>query len=134
AGVAVGGLDGDGGPEIVTTIGANVGGTFSAVIVPVELAATHIGVASASPWALYQGSTRDVVLTGTGFKDGDAADFGPGIAVNQTTATSPTSLTVNVTVSPIATVGFRNVTVTHSDGGHGKAWSAVTVIPNGAAT
>jgi hypothetical protein len=62
-----------------------------------------------------QGFTGTVTVTGdfTDFATGvTTANFGAGITVNSVTASSATSLKVNITVQPTATLGYRNVSVT----------------------
>ncbi len=62
-----------------------------------------------------QGLTASpVTITGafTNFVSGTTtANFGTGITVNSVTATSPTQLQANITVSPTTTLGYRNVSV-----------------------
>ncbi len=60
-------------------------------------------------------STSPVTLTGdfTTFVNGTTtANFGTGITVNSVTVNSATQATANITVSPITTLGYRNVSVT----------------------
>ena len=62
-----------------------------------------------------QGQTETVTITGalTHFATGtSSASFGAGIVVNSVTASSSTSLQVNLTVQPTAALGLRNVSVT----------------------
>lgn len=63
-----------------------------------------------------QGATiASVQLTGlfTHWVNGTSiASFGSGITVNSLTVTSPTQATANITISPTATLGSRNVSVT----------------------
>jgi methionine-rich copper-binding protein CopC len=62
-----------------------------------------------------QGITINVTLTGlfTNFVNGTSvANFGSGITVNTTTVSNSTSAVANITISPTATLGSRNVTVT----------------------
>src|SRR6185369_7096580 len=85
--------------------------------------------ATASPLALAQGATGDVVVTGTaaagsGFFDPgpsfanriSAAVNGGGVTVNSVTYTDPTHVTLNVTVSASAAAGIRTISVTNPDG------------------
>ncbi|MGD0894371.1 MAG: Ig-like domain-containing protein [Terracidiphilus sp.] len=73
-----------------------------------------------------QGLTASPVnLTGdfTSFVNGTTtANFGTGITVNSVTVTSATTAQANITVSPITTLGYRNVSVTTG--------SQVVAIPN----
>ena len=62
-----------------------------------------------------QGTTANISLTGqfTNWVNGTSvASFGSGITVNSTTVTNATSAVANITISPTATLGSRNVTVT----------------------
>jgi hypothetical protein len=70
-------------------------------------------VLSVTPSVVAVGTTRDVTISGglTHFGLGSAAQFGAGVTVNSTTASSATSAVANVTVAPGATIGFRDVTV-----------------------
>ncbi len=72
-------------------------------------------LSSASPASGQQGTSLSVAVTGqfTGFINGTTtADFGAGITVTGVTVTSATAATVNVTISPLAAVGNRTVTLT----------------------
>lgn len=65
-----------------------------------------------------QGETLDVSISGanTNFVDGvSVANFGPGITVNFTTVTSPTSAVANLTIDGAAAIGFRDVRVTTNE-------------------
>ncbi len=85
--------------------------------------------ASCSPANLVQGATNvAVVLTGTsssgsGFYDTEpgmnriaASVSGGGVTVNSIAWSSPTSITLNLTVAGGATLGARTITVTNPDG------------------
>ena len=100
-------------------------------------------VASVSPASAGAGTTLDLTITGTssansGFFDTDpdwsfgnrlkASFSGTGITVNSITFNSPTSLTVNATVSPSAALGARSLTITNPDGQSTLKFSAVTVV------
>ena len=71
------------------------------------------------PGDLPQGATLDVEVRagGTNFQPGSTASLGSGITVNSTRVLSPNSLLLNVTVSPGAATGFRDVKVTTPLGG-----------------
>ena len=94
---------------------------------------------AASPASLPQGaSNQDITLTGTGFQGvastpytGTVAFSGTGITVNSVTFNSATSLTVNLSIDPAATISNRTVTVTNFDGGVGTRANtfAVTAGP-----
>ena len=80
---------------------------------PVNLTEAAL-VTSVSPSSAAQGQTLDLTVLGdsTSFDSTTQFSFGAGITVNLVTPTSATSATVNVTVSPIATLGSRTVTAT----------------------
>jgi hypothetical protein len=68
-----------------------------------------------SPASGVQGTTFDVNVTGTNttFTQGvTIPSFGDGVRINSTTVLSNTSATVNVSIDPIAFVGFRSFTIT----------------------
>jgi hypothetical protein len=72
-------------------------------------------VSGLSPAQAAQGQTLSVVVTGTNtnfLQNVTAASFGPGVTVNSIAVTSPTSATVNITVSSSATTGLNTVTMT----------------------
>ncbi|MBL8086471.1 MAG: hypothetical protein JNM85_00175 [Chthonomonas sp.] len=86
-------------------------------------------ITSLVPNTLAQGATANVVVTGTSsagtgyFDPGPeypnrlaAAISGSGVTVNSVTYTSPTSITLNVTVSGAATASARDLTITNPDG------------------
>jgi hypothetical protein len=66
------------------------------------------------PGAAMQGQSATVTLTGafTHFSASSVPSFGAGITVDSVNAVSPGSLQVNLTVSPTAYPGLRNVSVT----------------------
>jgi hypothetical protein len=72
-------------------------------------------VSGLSPAQAAQGQTLNVVVTGTNtnfMQNVTAASFGFGVTVNSVNVTSPTSATVNITVSASATPGLNTVTMT----------------------
>lgn len=82
-----------------------------------------------------QGSTLDVEITGsnTNFQSSSAVSFsGDGITINSQTVNSPQSITVNISIQPGATLGFRDVTVTTNLGGSSvetaKGFGAFNVV------
>ena len=76
-----------------------------------ELTITSLSPSSASP-----GSTLDVTITGTGFQPNTTASFGSGITVNSISYISSTQIKANITVSPSASQGARDVTVINPAG------------------
>ena len=83
---------------------------------------TPATVTSISPTSLPQGATsQTITVTGADFVSGSWPNAtvtfsGTGITVNSVTRTSATTLSVVVTISGVATVGTRDVTVTSPDG------------------
>src|SRR6202171_5174147 len=60
-------------------------------------------------------SLPSVIITGSNFQSGATCSFGAGITVNSCAFNSATQLTASITISPTATLGTRNVTVTNPD-------------------
>ncbi len=60
------------------------------------------------------GETLDVAVSGTGFYEASSIVFraGLGVTVNSFTVDSQTQITANLTISPTATIGTRDVSVT----------------------
>ena len=75
-------------------------------------------IVNISPSVGTRGSTMNVTITGTNFEmAGTGVSFsGSGISVNSITHTSPTILTVNITINASAAVGFRDVSVSNAFG------------------
>jgi hypothetical protein len=89
-------------------------------------------VSSVNPNSGTQGqSLPSVVITGSAFQSGATCNFGAGITVNSCTFNSATQLTANITISPTATVGTRNVTVTNPDSQTGTLPNGFTVTTSG---
>ncbi len=66
--------------------------------------------------------TLDVLLTGSNFIAGvTTANFGEGITINNTTVNSASQLTANITITPLATLGARSVSVTNPEPGGATA-------------
>jgi hypothetical protein len=101
--------------------------------------------AAASPSSIPQGATGNVLLTGTaaggsGFFD-PGSSFpnrlaalvnGGGVTVNGVTYTSPTQITLNLTVAAGAATGSRTITVTNPDGqARTSAFGILTITPSG---
>jgi Secretion system C-terminal sorting domain len=83
---------------------------------------------SVNPSVVVRSQTLNVVLRGTNFISATVPSFGSGgdVTVNSITVDSTRQLTVNITVSPTATLGSRDVTVTNPAPGGG-----VSVLTNG---
>lgn len=99
-------------------------------------------IVSISPSSTLVGTTFDITVNGastanSGFFDTDpawlftnrigASFSGGGVTVNSVTFTSPTQLTVNVTVDPAASAGPRSLTITNPDGQTSTLMGALTV-------
>jgi len=86
-------------------------------------------VTAATPNKLGQGaSSVDVVLTGTHFANGATVTVsGLGVTVGTVTVTSPTSLTVVLSVSSSAATTARDVTVTNTDSQAGVCTGCLTI-------
>jgi hypothetical protein len=82
----------------------------SNVATPTVTSVTNMNGGSAGA----QNTTQDYYIDGTNFQVGQATfTFSPaGITVNNWTRLSSTRIRINATISPTATVGLRNVTVT----------------------
>ncbi len=78
-------------------------------------------------------SLPSVVISGSSFQSGATCSFGAGITVNSCTFNSATQLTASITISPTATLGTRNVTVTNPDTQTGTLTNAFTVATAGPA-
>ncbi|MFI5251962.1 MAG: SdrD B-like domain-containing protein [Bacteroidota bacterium] len=75
------------------------------------------------------GNSYDVILTGSNFIDGvTSADFGAGIGVSIIIDPSGHSLTAHITVSPSATTGLRDISVTNIGPGGGMAILANAIM------
>ena len=86
-------------------------------------------VTSASPASRGQGATdQDIAIIGSDFAMGASVSFsGTGITVNDVTFVDGEELTANITISPTATTGLRNITVTNTDGQSGLCTGCFTV-------
>lgn len=82
------------------------------------------GVTSAAPTSLARGATHAVVtITGTELLSGADVSFGSGITINSVNVQSPTTLTVDVSVSPTAPVGSHPIAVINTGGfGQSNGW------------
>jgi hypothetical protein len=91
------------------------------------VAAAGITVGGVSPRSLPQGAAyQDVVLTGSGFADGDTVSFGSGVLVNSVSVEGPTQITASVSVAAAAVLTSRNVVVTQGTV-HGSCIGCFTV-------
>jgi hypothetical protein len=103
-----------------------------------QIAASNLSptVASVSPASADQGASGlDVTIDGTGFEsfasgaaNNPVASFsGSGITVNSTSYVSSSEVTANISISPGASLGADDVTVTNPDGGSATDVNAFTV-------
>jgi fibronectin type 3 domain-containing protein len=89
-------------------------------------------VSSVNPTSGAQGQNlSSVLISGSGFQNGATCSFGAGITVNSCTFNSATQLTANITISPTAALGSRNVTVTNPDGQSNTLPNGFTVTSSG---
>lgn len=63
-----------------------------------------------------RGQTLNVAISGTSLTTVTGVNFGAGIGVNHITVYSSTQITVNITISPSAKTGWRNISVTAPSG------------------
>ncbi len=97
--------------DITVTMGSRVMTLYNALTITAGPAA----VTSLNPAQGNLGQTLNVAVTGTNThftRSTPVANFGSGVTVNSVTVSSDTLATVNVTVSPLATTGVNNVTMT----------------------
>jgi len=78
---------------------------------------------SLSPTSATQGTTLDVMLTGSNFIDGvSSVSFsGTGITINTTTINSDTEIVVHISIDAAAATGDQDVTVTNAGPGGGAS-------------
>jgi hypothetical protein len=92
-------------------------------------------ITSVSPVSMPQGSTANYTVDGTGFNPGITASIsGTGITINSVTRNSSSRLTINATVSPSATPGNRNLTVTNTNAAFVTRTNAFNVVAVNATT
>src|SRR5207237_570965 len=102
------------GPRTVTVTNDNATRTASLADAFTVQANSGLGISSVSPPSLAQGATQNVLVTGvnTTFTPGvTTGNFGDGVVINSVTVGDALHATFNVTVSPLASVGLRTVTV-----------------------
>jgi len=75
-----------------------------------------VTITSVSPNQGNQGETLDVTITGTYFTGATAVSFGSGITVNSFTVNSSNQITANITISSLAMLGDRDISVTTPEG------------------
>lgn len=69
-----------------------------------------------TPGSARQGDSVSIVLAGSGLSGTSDLTVGAGVRVDNFTVDGPTQITAHVTVSPSATPGFRDITITNSIG------------------
>ena len=127
--------------DVTVTAGAAIGLRDITVTNPDTGSGVGVGVFTvnagptvtlAAPVSLAQGATaQNVTVTGTGFVSGATVAFsGSGVTVNSVTYALATSLIVNVTIAPCATLGLRDITVTNPDWGVATGIGLFMVTPS----
>lgn len=109
------------------------------------LAPPPAAIATVTPNSVTQGQTTNLTVSGTssngsGFFDPGAGFTGrlaatvsgTGVTVNSVTFTTPTSMSINVTVASNSPAGARNITVTNPDGQSVVGSGVLTVNQGGA--
>jgi Bacterial Ig-like domain len=119
------------GPRSVT---ATTGGESASIVNGFTVNAATPVLTLVNPATGAQGATiASAAITGqfTHFVQGTSvANFGPGVTVNSTTVTDATHATANITIDPLASLGFRNVSVsTSSETANGGSLFQVTAGP-----
>jgi len=102
----------------------------------VQILLTPPTITTLSPSTAQQGQTLDVTLNGAGFFDSGSGYpdrlsviAGAGITVNSLSWTSASTAVVNITISPTAAPGARNITLTNPDGQAAASAFVVTQAP-----
>jgi hypothetical protein len=85
-------------------------------------------VREASPNTGAPTGRKEVVVKGSGFRDGLAADFGIGVSVDSVTSVTLSEFTAHITIAADADLGPRNITVTNPDGQQGVGVGLFTVV------
>jgi len=96
------------------TVTLTTGGENASLVNGFNVTAGTPRLSTVSPGSGQQGQTLNVAVVGqfTNFVNGTTtAGFGAGITVTGVTVTSATAATVNITISPLASVGSRTVTL-----------------------
>jgi len=93
----------------LTYVGASL--TISAR--PITIAPTLDGV---GPESGHAGETLEIIISGSGFTDATAVNFGSGITVNSFSVDSSNRITANITINSDASPGHYDVTVTTPSG------------------
>ncbi len=108
------------------------GGTFTKNRIELNdaLALLAPGPTSISPTSGGLGATLTVTINGNNFTTGSSVSFGADISVTTVSFLSSSQLRASISISPTATPGPRNVTVTTNNGAVGTLPNAFTVSPS----
>jgi hypothetical protein len=108
------------------------GGTFTKNRIELNdaLALLAPGPTSISPTSGGLGATLTVTINGNNFTTGSTVSFGADISVTTVSFLSSSQLRASISISPAATPGPRNVTVTTNNGAVGTLPNAFTVSPS----
>ena len=117
-----------------TVTAANAAGesppsALSAVVTPTAPPASSATVSSVTPGVGPGGSWREVYVNGAGFVPGSTVTISGGVVVNSITSTTPTRITLKVSVAEFLVAGPRNVTVTLPGGGVATCAGCFSVLP-----
>ncbi|MCD6531029.1 gliding motility-associated C-terminal domain-containing protein [bacterium] len=85
-------------------------------------------IGTISPTSGAQGENLVVTVFGSGFVSTPTADFGAGITVTSVTYFTPSLINVNISISPTAPLGPRDVIITNPSGDADTAFAAFTVV------
>lgn len=96
--------------KVVTNHGTVIK-TDSFTVTPVTNPLAPI-VASVNPTGWIIGSTINVTIKGSNFSGTPVVSFGSGVNVNSVTLISSSEIKVNITIDSLATLGWRDVSVT----------------------
>ena len=107
-----------------------VGASLTITARPITIAPTLDGV---GPESGHAGETLEIIISGSGFTDATAVNFGSGITVNSFSVDSSNRITANITINSDASPGHYDVTVTtpSGDGTLTEAFSVTTESTGG---
>jgi len=107
-----------------------VGASLTITARPITIAPTLDGV---GPESGHAGETLEIIISGSGFTDATAVNFGSGITVNSFSVDSSNRITANITINSDASPGHYDVTVTtpSGDGTLTEAFSVTTESAGG---
>lgn len=90
---------------------------LAAILIFVGLIVYGQLIGSVSPSVGAQGDNLTITIFGSGFVATPTADFGAGISITSVTYFTPSLINVNISISPTALLGFRDVIITNPGGG-----------------